>query len=150
MQTKAIRFEPGTDVRREIEEFAKRERITAGVILGAVGSLSETHLRFAGADSPTKLASKYEILTLSGMISENGVHLHMIVGNSQGKCIGGHVTYGCKVYTTLELVIGLMPEVLFERVSDEATGFKELKVSNIGSNKCSGKCSGLTLLPSNL
>ena len=131
MKTKAIRFHPGMDVRREIEELARRESITAGVVLGAVGSLSEAYLRFAGADSPTKLAGKHEILTLSGMISENGTHLHMSVGNSQGECIGGHVAYGCKVYTTLELVVGLMPEVLFERICDDATGFKELKVSKL-------------------
>ncbi len=55
----------------------------------------------------------------------------MSLGDSQGNCIGGHVAYGCEVYTTLELVIGLMPEVRFQRVFDEITGFKELKVSSV-------------------
>lgn len=109
--------------------LAQSNAIAAGVILGAVGSLSKTCLRFAGNDKPTELLGKHEILTLSGLISTEGVHLHMSVGNSQGHCIGGHVTYGCKVYTTLELVIGLVLDVTFQRVFDETTGFKELKVA---------------------
>ena len=112
--------------------LAQKEHITAGVILGAVGSLSKTCLRFAGNDTPTELTGKHEILTLSGMISAEGVHLHMSVGDSQGKCIGGHVSYGCEVYTTLELVIGLIPEINFQRVFDEITGSEELKVSETG------------------
>lgn len=129
MKTLALRLNPSVDIRRELEILAQKEQLTAGVILGAVGSLSKTCLRFAGNDAPTELAGKHEILTLSGMISADGVHLHMSVGNSQGSCVGGHVSYGCEVYTTLELVIGLMPELSFQRVFDEITGFKELKVS---------------------
>ena len=133
MKTLALRLNPGADVRRELEALATREHITAGVVLGAVGSLARTCLRFAGNDTPTELASKHEILTLSGMISQEGVHLHMSVGDSQGSCTGGHVAYGCEVYTTLELVIGLMPEVKFQRVFDETTGFKELQVSSVST-----------------
>lgn len=129
MKTTALRLTPGSDIRRELEALAKRDGITAGVILGAVGSLSKTCLRFAGSDTPTELFGTHEILTLSGMVSAAGVHLHMSVSNSQGECTGGHVTYGCKVYTTLELVIGLMPKITFERALDETTGFKELKIS---------------------
>ncbi|KPQ35079.1 MAG: putative DNA-binding protein with PD1-like DNA-binding motif [Phormidesmis priestleyi Ana] len=129
MEVIALRLMPGSDIRRELETLAKREHITAGVIIGAVGSLSKTCIRFANRDMPSELIGKHEILTLSGMISAAGTHLHMSVSNSQGECIGGHVTYGCEVYTTLELVIGRMPEVTFERVLDEATGFKELKIS---------------------
>ncbi len=128
METLALRLHPGSDIRQKLEELATIENITAGVILGAVGSLSKTHLRFAGNDKPTELMGKHEILTLSGMLSTAGVHLHMSVSDEQGKCIGGHVVYGCEVYTTLELVIGLLPSTVFQRVLDEATGFNELLV----------------------
>lgn len=80
----------------------------AGIILGAVGSLSKTYLR-----------------------------LHMSVSDSRGKCIGGHVAYDCEVHTTLELVIGLVPDVTFQRVFDEITGFKELKVSKVSNRSFS-------------
>jgi uncharacterized protein len=128
VETLALRLHPGADIRQEIEALAKRESITAGVILGAVGSLSKTCLRFAGHDKPTELTGKHEILTLSGMLSHAGTHLHMSVSNSQGECIGGHVARGCEVYTTLELVIGLLPDTTFQRVVDQETGFKELSV----------------------
>lgn len=128
MKTLAIRLNPGEDIRRALEALAKKEQITAGLILGAVGSLSKTCLRFAGNETHTELLGKHEILTLSGMISAAGVHLHMSVGNSQGQCIGGHVVNGCEVYTTLELVIGVLSHVTFQREFDQVTGFKELKI----------------------
>ena len=128
LQSIAVRIRPGADVRRELEAIAQTQTISAGVVLGAVGSLSKTCLRFAGENQPTVLEGKHEILTLSGMLSEAGVHLHMSVSNSQGNCIGGHVVYGCEVFTTLELVIGVMPAITFDRAFDVDTGFPELSI----------------------
>ena len=128
METLAIRLKPHADIRKDLEELAQKERISAAVILGAVGSLSKVHLRFAGQDYPTELAGKHEILTLSGMLSEAGAHLHMSVSDANGKCTGGHVVYGCEVYTTLEIAIVLLPQTQFQRTFDPATGFKELLV----------------------
>ena len=127
--TLSLRLKPGEDVRQELESLAIRERISAGVVLSAVGSLSEVCLRFADSDTLTELEGKHEVLTLSGTLGADGVHLHMTVANSQGECTGGHVVYGCQVYTTLELVIVSIPEVRFRRVFDETTGSKELSVS---------------------
>lgn len=128
IETIALRLLPGADIRRDLENLAKKEHISAAVILGAVGSLSQANLRYAGQDEHTALAGKQEILTLSGMLSSAGVHLHMSVSNAQGECRGGHVVYGCLVYTTLEIAITLIPQLEFQRVPDAATGFKELKI----------------------
>lgn len=124
----ATRLRPGADVRQHLEEFAKEQNIGAGAILSAVGSLSTACLRFADSDIHTELSGKYEVLTLSGMLSEAGVHLHMSAADSNGECKGGHVVYGCIVYTTLEIAIALLPNTTFQRVLDLDTGFKELKV----------------------
>ncbi len=129
-ETIALRLLPGADIRRDLEELARKEQISAAVILGAVGSLSQVNLRYAGQDKHTLLSGKHEILTLSGMLSSAGVHLHMSVSNAQGECRGGHVVYGCLVYTTLETAIALIPHLEFQRVPDAATGFKELKISS--------------------
>lgn len=129
VETLALRLLPGSDVRRELDSFAKREKLSAGVIVGAVGSLSKVCLRFANENTHTELEGKHEILTLSGMLAEDGVHLHMSVANSQGECKGGHLVDGCQVYTTLELVIASIPEVRFKRVFDQATGYKELYIA---------------------
>lgn len=127
----AVRLSPGTDVRQAIEEIAKRERISAGSILSAVGSLSRVQLRFANAKEPTELAGKYEILTLSGTLSAAGVHLHMAVANERGDCKGGHLVKGCQVYTTLELVIAQFTNLRFTRQWDALTGYPELEISSI-------------------
>ena len=130
-ETIALRLLPNTDVRTYLEDFAKSQAIGAGVVLGAVGSLSKTCLRFADNSSHTELAGKQEVLTLSGMLSEAGVHLHMSVADSNGDCKGGHVVYGCIVYTTLEIAIALLPGVSFHRALDKNTGYKELQINRL-------------------
>jgi uncharacterized protein len=127
-ETLALRLLPGADVRQVLETFAKREQIRAGVIMGAVGSLSQVQLRFADAQTSTEIAGKHEILTLSGMVSEEGVHVHMSVANSRGDCKGGHLMMGCLVNTTLEIAIALLPMMHFRREFDPATGYPELKI----------------------
>jgi len=129
MELVSLRLQPEADIRRDLERLVKRDNISAAVVLGAVGSLSNVCLRFADQNKHTTLAGKYEILTLSGTLGEGGVHLHMSVADASGECKGGHVVYGCRVNTTLELVIGLVPDVKFERELDEVTGSKELKIS---------------------
>ena len=130
MELVSLRLQPEADIRRDLERLVKRDDISAAVVIGAVGSLSNVCLRFADQNKHTQLAGKHEILTLSGTLSEEGVHLHMSVADTTGDCKGGHVVYGCRVNTTLELVIGLVPGVKFEREMDEATGIKELKISS--------------------
>ena len=129
MELVSLRLQPEADIRRDLERLVKRDNIAAGVVLGAVGSLSNVCLRFADQNKHTTLAGKHEILTLSGTLGEGGVHLHMSVADDTGECKGGHVVYGCRVNTTLELVLGLVPNVKFEREMDDKTGSKELKIS---------------------
>lgn len=128
LQILAVRLSPGTDVRSAIEDIAQREQIDAGSILSAVGSLSKVQLRFANADTPTVLAGKHEILTLSGTLSSTGVHLHMTLANEWGECKGGHLVAGCHVHTTLELVIAKFIDLQFTRKLDSITGYPELVI----------------------
>jgi predicted DNA-binding protein with PD1-like motif len=137
IETFALRLSPGTDVRQALTALAKQKPITAGIILSAVGSLSQVCLRFADQSSPTCLDGNHEILTLSGTLGEDGIHLHMTVANAQGECKGGHLTDGCRVYTTLELVLGLLPDLEFHRVFDMTTGFKELAIASTTSSNLS-------------
>jgi uncharacterized protein len=69
-----------------------------------------------------------EIVSLVGTFSmDGGKHIHMSVANSEGKVLGGHLVAG-KVFTTLELVLGTMPGVCFERELDVVSGYRELVV----------------------
>jgi predicted DNA-binding protein with PD1-like motif len=69
-----------------------------------------------------------EIVSLTGTLSPDGLHVHIALSRSDGACIGGHLVPGCIVNTTAELVIGELPEVEFRRLPDPATGYRELSV----------------------
>lgn len=125
----ASRLMPGMDVRLTLTEWARTQGVGAAVVVGGVGSLSRAHLRFAGNAQGAELAGPWEILSLTGTLGPDGVHLHIGLADSQGHCVGGHVLAGCVVATTLEVTLAVLPDVLFRRQHDPATGYAELQVS---------------------
>ncbi len=125
----AVRLNPGEDLRRAIESHAARQNIGAGFILSCVGSLSHAALRLAGQSGETVFAGPLEILSLGGTLSPNGVHLHIALADAHGKAIGGHLLPGCIIFTTAELVIGILPDHRFSRRHDPQTGYQELEIT---------------------
>lgn len=55
-------------------------------------------------------------------------HIHVSVSDRNGHCFGGHLKEGCAVFCTIELVIGILEEVVYHRTMDAETGFEELSV----------------------
>jgi len=101
----------------------------AGCVISAVGSLSVAQFRLAGASEAKSIHGELEILSLSGTLAPDGVHLHMAVADSRGAVIRGHLCAGSLVRTTAELVLGLLPEWSFRRQLDPASGYAELQIS---------------------
>ena len=135
MKVLAIRLKPNEDLRQSLKNFAEKENITAGFILTAIGSLKQATIRFANQETSTVLTDKFEILSLNGTIATTGVHLHMTISDKQGKTIGGHLSDGCIIYTTAEIIIGTSEEHTFFRTLDTQTGYKELEIiSNYSQN----------------
>lgn len=130
----AIRLGPGKDVYQMLLAVAQQECIQAGTVVSAVGSLASAQLRFADQATATTLTGRHEILTLSGTLGQDGLHLHMTVADAQGSCSGGHLMPGCRIYTTLELVIAILPGVRFARAVDPETGFRELQITQLYSS----------------
>jgi uncharacterized protein len=128
MQAHPLRLYPGDDLRAAVENVLSEGKLRAAFVIQGIGSLSVAELRFAGADLPTELRGDLEILTLAGSVSPNGAHLHMSVSDSRGQVFGGHVSHGCKVRTTAELLLALLPEHAFFREADPRTGFAELVI----------------------
>lgn len=124
----ALRLEPGTDLRASLLAYCAEHDIGAACVLACVGSLERAVVRFADAPRGTVLARKLEILTLSGTLSRHGAHLHVSVADADGSVSGGHLLDGSRVYTTAEVVLGLLPGVEFRRELDPATGYGELEV----------------------
>jgi predicted DNA-binding protein with PD1-like motif len=123
-----VRLHPGDDLRQRIEELVKTRHISAGFILTAVGSLRSAAIRLADQKEATTFAGKFEIVSLVGTMGPDGVHLHISIADNAGKTIGGHLVDGCVIYTTAEIVIGDARGLVFSRIQDEETGYKELRV----------------------
>ena len=129
MKTTAFRLPPGSDLREALLERAGTEHMGAAFVLSAVGSLTRACIRYADAPAGTSLDGPLEILTLSGTLSDGGCHFHISVSDRNGQVIGGHLLSGSIVHTTAEIVLGLTDEYRFDREPDEATGYRELVVS---------------------
>lgn len=124
----ALRLSPGQDVRQQLQKLAEEHHWEAACIISSVGSLTHAAIRHANQPTASHYEGHFEVTALSGTLSENGSHLHLSIADSTGQSFGGHMMDGCKVYTTMELVIGILPELQFIRATDPTYGYKELVV----------------------
>ena len=69
MQTHAVRLVPGDDLRLALRDFVQQQQIQAGVILSAIGSLTQANLRFAARSQTTTLPGPLELISLDGTLS---------------------------------------------------------------------------------
>ena len=121
------RLHKGQDLKKEIENIVKENDLKAAVALSAVGCVSHLEIRLAGGKDYLKTDGDYEIVSLNGTLSKDGVHLHIAVSDRNGNTLGGHLCYNCLINTTCELVIESVDGYLFSREFDENTGYRELK-----------------------
>ncbi len=125
----ALRLTAPRDLKVEIEKYSTENGIGAGIVLSGVGSLESAILRMAGAKETKTLQGPFEIVSLIGTISPDGLHLHASISDQNGGVIGGHVQTGCTIHTTVELILGQLENYEFKRVDDPQTGFKELQIT---------------------
>lgn len=135
MKIYTFRLKPGSDLKIEIEKFVKAKNIRAGFIVTCVAGLSQAALRMAGA-LPDKqdirtYKGDFEVTSLVGTVSVNGVHLHMAISDKEGQGFGGHLKEGTIIHPTAEIVIGEDELVAYTRELDEETGFPELEVHDV-------------------
>jgi predicted DNA-binding protein with PD1-like motif len=124
----ALRLRPGQDLRQSLQDFAVLHQLKAAFILSAIGSLRQAAIRFADQPESRLYTQKFEVLSLQGTLSIYGIHLHVSLADAEGKVIGGHLSRGCLIYTTAEIVVGEIPGLEFLRSPDPETGFLELEI----------------------
>lgn len=146
----ACRLLPGSDLVPGLQQQASAASSSSAVfVLTCVGSLSELTLRMAnatpaGADEQNddsrdcfrSWKEPLEIVSLVGTFATNPTtkaeevkfHLHLSVSDASGSVFGGHLVAG-RVHTTVELVLGSLEGVQFDRSYDADTGYNELVVS---------------------
>lgn len=128
MDVFALRLKSGEDLKQGLQTFVQQHHLQAAFILTTVGSLSQATIRYAAQIESQQLIGAFEIVSLVGTLSLDGVHLHISIADTTGKTIGGHVSHGCIIRTTAEVVIGNSPFHHFSRTFDEQTGYLELDV----------------------
>ena len=128
LHTLVRRLKPGADLKEELSSLAQSHIDSGGCILTCTGSLTKAVIRLAGSASVEELEGPFEILSLSGTLSQDGVHLHISLGNEHGECRGGHLMTGSIIATTAEIVVGVLTDLEFQRANDEATGYSELTI----------------------
>jgi predicted DNA-binding protein with PD1-like motif len=128
MRSLAIRLRPHQELRSALQALLAEHGVGAAFVLQGIGSLDGAWIRFAGMDEATEVRGDLEILTLSGSLAPDGVHLHISVADSAGRVVGGHVAPGCIVRTTAEVLVALLPDAAFSREPDEESGCSELVI----------------------
>ena len=132
IQVYALRLSPGDDLRAEIQRMISEAKLQAGFVITAVGSLSRASLRLANQSASTVYTGDFEIISLTGSLCQDGVHLHLAIADAGGHVFGGHLTAGTIIRTTAELVIGDSLHHRFSRQQDAKTGYPELVIELLG------------------
>ena len=128
MEVMALRLSPGDDLRRSLLNYCVDHQIEAACVVSAIGSLAKAVVRFADQPEGVVLEKRLEVVALNGTLSRHGLHLHIVLADGTGQMLGGHLLDGSLIYTTAEIVLGIVPGVQFERKADPATGYLELAI----------------------
>ncbi|WP_094556294.1 PCC domain-containing protein [Synechococcus sp. 1G10] len=107
MRSVPLHLEPGSDLRRSLEQLAQ-EQNASGFVLGVVGNLAQAAFQCPGKIAPTVLRGELEIITLQGTLSPEGVHLHLSLSDGECRVWGGHLEPGSRVLKGADLLVGLL------------------------------------------
>lgn len=127
LKTFAIVFDKGDEVREGLLEFANKNRFADAHLMG-IGAFSDVMLGFFDPQEKTyksiPIQEQVEVLSFTGnIVQKDGkpkLHVHVVVGKSDGTAHGGHFMGG-RVWPTLELIVSEMP-VHLRRTRDEESG----------------------------
>lgn len=122
------RLEHGGDLLAQIAGVADAHGIAMAEVR-AVGALQRAELAYydqaAKTYEPHAVDRPLELLALVGNVSrrdgETAVHAHLVLGEADGRCLGGHALPGCVVFAC-ELVLEELVGEALERGYDEVTG----------------------------
>jgi len=129
------RLSPGEDLLRSVGRIAAGEGISSASV-EAIGTLDEARMAFFGGvgHKLIQYTGRLELVSCLGNVSvgEDGapvVHLHAVVSDGEGRCLGGHVLEGCKVAITAEVVLRELKGVRMVRVAEKEAGRLSLRLS---------------------
>ena len=124
------RLKRGADLFKSIIKIAQEQDLSAGVIVSLVGCISEVRMRLAGGKEFMYNKDHYEIVSATGTISKERIHIHISVSDKSRRVFGGHLKEGTIIDTTCEVVIVPLEGISFLKEYDPETGYNELKITN--------------------
>lgn len=129
------RFHEDDDLADSIKKTAQQNNVKAGAVI-LIGALKQAVLGCYknGEYVNTELKGHFEIASCTGNVAidekgETAVHAHIVVSNEKGQAFGGHLQKGCLVGPTAELIIIEATGIDLQRVFDQRTKLKLLKLS---------------------
>ncbi|KAM4770901.1 bifunctional protein GlmU-like [Rhinophrynus dorsalis] len=133
-----LRLGPGEEILTSLVKFVQEKNLKAPFVITCVGSVTKATLRLANSDALNTneiiyLNERLEIVSLVGTLNEHA-HLHISLGDKDGKTVSGHAMGDLEVFTTAEIVIGELVSLEFTREMDERTGFPELVIRPSSEN----------------
>lgn len=131
MKTLCKRLRRGDDLLIKIKSICLEHNIAAGVILSGVGCVSRARLRDASGVNIREIPRHMEIVSLNGTVSAARCHLHIALSAEDLSTVGGHLTEGCIINTTCELVIGILDGMEYGAEQDDETGYDEIVFKEI-------------------
>ncbi len=123
-----LRLRPGQDLRVELGRFARAHKLRAAFVASCAGSCTRTAIRYANQPGASVREGHFEIVSLTGTLAADGMHVHASFADSTGATFGGHLMDGSIVYSTAEIVIGEQERAVFTREVDPTYGWHELAV----------------------
>lgn len=121
-----FRLKPGQDLKKELLHYCQIHRLQAACVVSGVGSLNKAPIRLSRGKDVVEFQGPFEIVSLTGTLSSDGIHLHISLSNHEGRVIGGHLMDGSEIYTTAEIMLLENTALHFTREQDNQTGYKEL------------------------
>jgi len=121
-------FPFGADLLESLTQFVRKEKITAGRISG-IGATTHAVIAYYDQNQKKYLSMEFpggmEILNLHGNVSiRDGnpfVHVHILLGDPQGKVFGGHLMPGTKLWA-FEAIIDEFDGEELSRAEEPRTG----------------------------
>lgn len=133
-RTYVVVLDTGDEAMASLQAFAKRERVSAAQVT-AIGALSRGVLGFFEWERKDyrriPLEEQVEVVSLLGDIGldaegEPALHLHAVLGRSDGSTVGGHLIEA-HVRPTLEVIVTESPAHL-HRCHDPKTGLALIRL----------------------
>ncbi|XP_076053887.1 bifunctional protein GlmU-like isoform X1 [Oratosquilla oratoria] len=91
-----------------LEDYVKKNTPSGVFVLSCCGSVKSVTLRYAsdpdGTTNTIETLYKYfEVLSMTGTLSQEGTHLHITLADNTGRTVGGHLVGNLMVQTTMEV-----------------------------------------------